>query len=70
MVRESIETKELTEQEKNFCDRLYQMLKNQVLEKSRSDNAVNAAFLDNNSSHKHKSVNHGNGGKNNGKDDQ
>ena len=70
MISESTEKKTMTEQERDFCDRLYQMLKNQVLERGRSDDAVSAAFLDKNSSHKQKSCNRSNGGKNNGKDDQ
>ena len=66
MVGELAAEQMLTDQEKEFCDRLYQLFKNQILQQSRGGDSVNAAFLDNNSSHKHKSGNHSNGGRNNG----
>ena len=55
MVSESTEEIMLIEPEKEFCDRLYQLLKNQALQTGNSTGSASAAILDSISDSKRKS---------------
>ena len=45
MAEELADKQVLTEQEKEFCDRLYQLLKNQALQMNNNEHSESAAIL-------------------------
>ena len=55
MVEEMVEEPMLTDQEKEFCDRLYQLLKNQALQMSNNADSASAAILESISGSRRKS---------------